>query len=1106
MSGFFSTLMRLVLAGNLPRALFLLGIVTGLLALQFTPREEEPQIVVPMVDVVVSTPGLSPEQTERQVTIPLERLLSEVSGIEHVYSISRPGGASVTLRFHVGEDREEALLNTYNKLHANADQIPPVVTQWQVHPIEVDDVPILLLALWSQDTAYSDYELRRIAAEFATALQTVDAASKVEVVGGRPRRINLYLDPEAMAARRTSANDVMEAFRVSNLLLDAGYWVVNDQAMVLEAGDVLRHVDELPGMVVNVVEGAPVYLQDIARIVDGPAEAESYSWIRFAGDQAPARHYPMVAISVAKEPGTNAVAVAADTLKLMAEIRQRLLPPGVDVAVLRNYGETADDKVDNLTSSLVFAILTVVVFIALFLGWRSGVVVGLAVPVCYGVAFALDYLLGYTINRVTLFALILSLGLLVDDPITGVDNISRFLQRAGGRAADKVMAAMAEIAVPLVMSTVTIVLAFVPLAFISGMMGPYMAPMAFNVPVAVMASTITAFLVTPWLALKLLGDGPLAQDDDIVEREHLYARLLAPLLASARRATWSLVIVLLLFFAVCLLPLLRAVPLKLLPFDNRSEIQILIDMPEGASLERTAAVTEAVSQRIGQLPEVATIAAFVGEPSPMDFNGMVRRYYARHAPNLGELRVVLVPKEQRVQQSHAIVLRMRQLLADMWVEGLSLKVVEVPPGPPVLSTVVGEIYADLLTPYEVQRAAAAEVLARLGIEPHVVEVDSTLEATRSRLRFITDKQKAALSGISTLDIAETLRMSNDGYTAGYLQSPRELEPLAVELRLAPAFRAAESDLNRLMVRGRAGITKTLTDQGLEAAAQPQVPLGELGEFARQQVEPAIHRKDLRRVVYVTAELNGRTPAAVVADVMADRDRQRVDHVPWQARTYFANGGTGSWSVPDGVEVKWTGEGELRITLDVFRDMGLGYLFALLAIFVVLRLQTRSSSLSLIIMSAIPLTVIGILPGFWAMNQFGNRVIAGAPDPVLFTATAMIGMIALAGIVVRNSLILVEFIEQEIRAGRDIKDAVLAAGAVRMRPVLLTAGTTMLGNLVITLDPVFNGLALAIIFGIVASTIFSLLVVPVVYWLVYGRSTESTAGGSIARDATQGDPR
>lgn len=1081
MKNLLTSLMNTVLAGALPRTLFILALIVGFLALEFTPREEEPQIVVPMVDVLVSTPGLSAEQTERQVTLPLERLLAEIKGVENIYSTSVPNGLSVTLRFFVGEDREDALLNTYNKLHSNTDRIPPVVSQWQVKPVEVDDVPILVLGLWSESSQYSDHELRRVADEFAMALQAVEDASKVDVIGGRPRHITLYLDPQALSARRTSAADIIDALKASNLLLDAGTWVDQDRSYRLETGDVLRSRDDLAGLIVNVIDGAPVFLRDVAQIQDGPAEPSAYTWIRFPSRQN--TPHPMVAVSVAKKSGANAVSVAEDALKVIDNLKATLLPHDIRVSLLRNYGQTADDKVNNLTQSLLFAVVTVVVFIALFLGWRSGLVVGLAVPVCYGVALALDYALGYTINRVTLFALILSLGLLVDDPITGVDNISRFLRHKKGSTRDKITAAMGEISAPLVMSTLTIVLAFIPLAFITGMMGPYMAPMAFNVPVAVVVSTLTAFLVTPWLAQLLLRFEPDSTAPASVP-DSIYARLIRPLIGSRKRTWVMIVAVVLLFFLACLMPVMRWVPLKLLPFDNRSEIQVLIDMPESASLERTAAVVEQVSRQVARAPEVDTIAGFVGVPSPMDFNGMVRRYYSRTGSNLGELRVVLVDKSRREQQSHAVVLRLRQLLAPLAVDGIDLKVVEVPPGPPVLATVVAEVYADLVTPYERQRQAARVIARRLEQEPHVVEVDSTLEADHYRSRFVTDKVKAALSGVATRDIAQILQVSNAGSIGGYLQDPRELQPLPIVLRLPLEARHALSDLERLLVRGRAGITKTRSEQGLETAAQPLVAVGELGSFVEQPVEPAIHRKDLRRVVYVTAEANGRTPGEVIADVNADQgDKEGVVNA-WQQRTFLNSGGGIPWDIPEGTSVSWTGEGELDISLDVFRDMGLGYGFALMAIFIILRLQTRSMTLALIIMSAIPLTIIGIMPGFWMMNHLGTRFVAGVPDPVLFTATAMIGMIALAGIVVRNSLILVEFIEQARARGSSVRDAVLEAGAVRARPVLLTAGTTLLGNIVITLDPVFNGLALAIMFGIVASTMFTLVVVPLVYCLVF----------------------
>lgn len=1103
MASAFEGLQRTVLRGGLPLFLFLLGIAAGLFALLLTPREEEPQIVVPMIDVQVEAPGLSAAQTERQVTIPLEKLLAQIPGVEHVYSATGAGETATTLRFRVGEDREDSLLNSYNKLYANQDQLPAVVSRWQLKPVEVDDVPILVVGLWSEDPQrYSDYELRRMAEEFSIALQAIPQTSEVKVVGGRPRTVRVLLEPEALGARRTTAADIVDALQLSNALTDAGNLTLGDRAIRLEGGDVLRRAEELEQLVVNVVDGVPVYLRDVARIVDGPAEVENYSWfspMAAAGRPAepPLTQYPMVTLSVAKQGGANAVAVAAEALALLEELRAEILPPEVKLTVLRDYGETADAKVNDLTSSLGFAILTVVAFIGIFLGWRPALVVGLAVPVCYGIALALDFAFGYTINRVTLFALILSLGLLVDDPITGVDNIARFLARGGKDPRGRVIEAMAEIRSPLIMSTLTIVLAFLPLAFITGMMGPYMAPMAFNVPVAVIASTVVTFLVTPWLANRLLaGGGPLLEGDS----GGAYRRVLAPLLARRSRARAVLWVVLFLFVGAALLPALRAVPLKLLPFDNKNEVQVLVDMPEGTSAERTAAVTRELANELTRVPEIDRLAAFVGVPSPIDFNGMVRRYYQRHGPHQGELRLVLVDKAARANQSHAVVLRLRQLLAPYSVDGAVIRVVEVPPGPPVLATLVAEVYAEPLTPQSRQRDAARAVLDRLEREPMVTELDSTLEAPRPRRRFITEKQKAALSGVATVDINRALRLANEGEIASYLQDPEELLPLPIKLRLDPAQRTAEADFLRLTVRGRSGVVKTSTEQGLETAPQPLVPLGELGHFETGTVDQTLHRKDLRRVIYVTAALNGRPPAEVVADVNADyratpdHAASEADHDSWDSRTYFNNGAGDLWSLPPGTSLTWIGEGELQITLDVFRDMGLGYLFALLAIFVVLRLQTDSTALALIIMSAIPLTIIGIMPGFWAMNQFGDRMVAGAPDPVLFTATAMIGMIALAGIVVRNSLILVEFIGQARAQGESVREAVIQAGAVRMRPVLLTAGTTLLGNLIITLDPVFNGLALAIIFGIIASTAFTLVVVPVVYWLVFDEPAASRRNG------------
>jgi len=967
----------------------------------------------------------------------------------------------------------------------------------------VDDVPILLLALWSKDPSlYDDYQLRRMADEISTSLQGIPQTSEVKITGGRPRTVRVQLDPEGLAARKTTALEVAQALQLSNALHAAGKWVYGNETFVLESGDFVRNPAELENLLVNIIDGLPVFLRDVATVIDGPDETDEYTWIEFGpgSGQAAAtlrNSFPMVTISVAKHRGSNAVTVARDVHRKIEELRSRLLPPEVGIEVLRDYGQTANEKVNNLSSSLGFAIVTVVVFIGVFLGIREAVLVGLAVPICYGITLTMDLVLGYTINRVTLFALILSLGLLVDDPITGVDNIQRFLRRKGADLRNDIVRAIGEIRGPLLMSTVTIVLAFIPLGFITGMMGPYMAPMAMNVPVSVIVSTLVAFMVTPWLASKMLKPGAVqppatVPGTDGTEPEsgslQFYRRLLEPVLKSRKRAKLVLWGVLALFLAAAVLPAFRLVPLKLLPFDNKNEIQLIVDMPESSSLEHTAAIAQQASLIARELPEVNSVAAFVGIPSPIDFNGMVRRYYQRQGPHMADLRITLIDKADRRHQSHAVVLRLRQLLQPLNRDGVNIKVVEVPPGPPVLSTLVTEVYADELVPYESQRDAAAVIIDRLRREPLVVEVDSTVEDPQQRLRFIADKQKAALSGIATEDINATVSLANQGLVAGYLQVPRESSPLPIKLRLPLQERASINDFKRLRVKARPGIVQETTDQGLDSSAQPLVSLGELGSFATQRADRAVHRKDLQPVVYVTAEISGRTPAEVIADVTADlglepgSSRAR----PWQERNFLSPGGGDAWSLPDGIRLSWSGEGEWRITIRVFRDMGLAFAFALIGIFFVLRVQTASTSLALIIMSAIPLTIIGIMPGFWMMNLFGERTVANAPDPVLFTATAMIGMIALAGIVVRNSLILVEFITQARAGGLALKEALIQAGAVRMRPVLLTAGTTLLGNLIITLDPVFSGLALAIIFGIVASTAFTLLVVPVVYLLVFDR--------------------
>ena len=1067
------------LKGGLPVFIFILSFVLGAIALIYTPREEEPQIVVPMANVIISAPGLSAKQVEKQVTLPLEKLLSQITGVEHIYSRSGPGNAIVTLRYYVGEDREDALLNAYTKLYSNQDSIPTAVNSWIIKPVEVDDVPVVMLGIWSsKPNLYSDFELRRFADEMTTSLQQIEDTNQVNVVGGRPRSINILFNPQSMAARKTTATEIVGAITAANQLHSAGIITAGGQSIVLESGDFIRSVKQLESLVINVVDDLPVYLQDVATITDGPAEIDNYSWIEFApshtNSQQYDKQYPMVTLAIAKKRGSNAVWLAENIHQHIEHLQQTLLPPEVHIELLRDYGKTADEKVSNLVSSLGFAIFTVVIFIAVFLGWRAALVVGLAIPVCYGITLMLDMAFGYTINRVTLFALILSLGLLVDDPITGIDNIERYMRNGVGSAQNRIISAMAEIRSALLMSTVTIILAFVPLAFITGMMGPYMAPMAFNVPIAVITSTLVAFMVTPWLASKALK--PSEEKATSNHLLTLYRKLIGPFIATRKNAWLLIAIIVALFVVTASLPVFQLVPLKLLPFDNKDEIQLLIDLPEGSTLEQTAAISKKAALIAGKLPEVKAIASYVGTPSPIDFNGLVRQYDYRQAPHLADIRITLAPRAEREHNSHAVLLRLRKMLKPLNVNAISIKVVEIPPGPPVMSTVVAEVYGDPLTDYQQQREAAITIMDRLKQEPFVVEVDSTVEAEQQRWRFKTDKEKAMLSGISTKDIALNLSLANQGITAGHFNLEREANPLAINLRLAKQNRTSQNDFEVLPLKSVFNNPKNTL-----------IPLGELGEFIPLNADKAIYHKNLKPVVYVTAELEGRTPVEVVMGLKDDLGNNDITTQDWQSRSFFNPGGGVSWGIPDDISIVWDGEGEWDTTIRVFRDMGLAFAFALIGIFFVMRLQTQSTALSLIIMSSIPMTVIGIMPGFWLLNQFGERFIGDSPDPVLFTATAMIGMIALAGIVIRNALILIEFIVQARNNGMALEEALLQAGATRLRPVLLTAGTTLLGNLIITLDPVFSGLAIAIIFGILASTLFTLLVVPVVYYLVYSPS-------------------
>lgn len=1084
-NGILRDLVAASLNGAIPILVIVAALGAGMFSLLQTPREEEPQIVVPMADVLIEAPTLNARQVERLVATPLEKLLAQIDGVEHIYSISEDGRTIVTLRFYVGEDREDSLVKLYNKLLSNQDLVPQAVTNWFVKPLEVDDVPIVIATLWSDSIELDDYGLRRIAEEVALSMQTIPDTNRIEVIGGRPRELRVDLDPTAMAARNTAIADVLFSLSASNVRLPGGRLQRMNTDVLVETRGLIGTVAELNRLTVNVVNGVPVRMGDIARVSDGPAEPEQYTWIAFgpAHPRQGPNHYPAVSIAVAKKKGTNAVDVAAEVEEHLQDAAHELFPPGMYFEITRDYGETANSKIDDLVSGLGVAVATVVILIGLILGWRAALVVALAVPICYGITLALGYAAGYTINRVTLFALILALGLLVDDPITGVDNMERHIGRSDA-IKDDIVNAFMEIRMPLVMSTVAIVIAFAPMSFITGMMGPYMAPMAFNVPVAVISSTLVAFVVTPWVGSLLLKPTQApARHSGESRFQRAYGALIRPLLDS-RIAAWTFLgAVGVMFCVALLLPLLRAVPLKLLPYDNKNEFQVVIDAPEGTTLERTDAATAQIATYLQSVPEVRAIASYVGTHSPMDFNGMVRHYYLRARPHEADLRITLAPKANRRDQSHALILRLRPEIERIGHElGVIAKLVEVPPGPPVVSTLVAEHYGTATTHYETLISAAKATAERLGREPGVVDIDTSAAAPALKTVFTPDQEKAALSGISTAAIADAVQVMVEGRIAGYADMPDEANPLPIVLRVPYE---ARRDLGNLRIKGIPGITKIRERGAVRDAPTPFVSLAELGALETVDRDQPIFHKDLRRVAYTFAEVAGRAPADIIFDVDADREHTSSELRPVDRRTFLSPGGGDSWSLPTGVRLSWSGEGEWDVTLRVFRDLGIAFAVAVLGIFLVVRLQTGLSTLTVIIMLSIPLTAIGIMPGFWLLNLVASGKIGDYADPVLFTATAMIGMIALAGIVVRNSLILVEFVQQALARGAPLKEALVQSGGTRARPVLLTAGTTLLGNLVITLDPVFSGLAWAIIFGITASTAFTLLVVPVVYQLSYG---------------------
>ena len=1040
------------------------ALVLGIFAVMQIPREEEPQIVVPMLDVMTAMPGASPAEIEQRVTTPLEMILREIPGVEYVYSTSAPGASLIIVRFYVGTKQEDALIKVYSKLYANLDHIPPGASPSLVKSRSIDDVPILSLTLWGRN--YDAYHLRLIAAELEHSIKQVDDVSETRILGGQPRTMRVDLSTAKLASYGLSTPNVVGALRSANAAVEAGEFSDQNQQIRVDAGSLLARREDVEQVVVGVSHGHPILLRDVAdQIIDGPAEVTNY--VNFGLGKGALQtdphaqvggEFPAVTITVAKRKGTNATNIANHVLARIAELKGNTLSADLNITTTRNYGETAKAKSDELLKHLLLATLSVTLLIAIFLGWRESGVVLLAIPVTLALTLGIFYLLGYTLNRVTLFALIFSIGILVDDAIVVVENIVRHfrLPECKGRPlAEVAVEAVAEVGNPTILATFAVIAAILPMASVQGLMGPYMMPIPVGASSAMMFSLLVAFVVSPWASLRLLRHTASRADYGAHEKEDwatgLYRQFMTPMMHSAKwRYLFILSIVVLLLAAVSLVPL-KLVQVKMLPFDNKSEFQVVIDMPNGTTLEQTTRVAQALGEYLGQQPEVANYQLYAGLSGPYNFNGLVRHYYLRNQPNQADIQVNLLPLADRSTQSHQIAKRLRPELQKIGLPyGARIKVSEVPPGPPVVQTLVAEVYG----PDAAGQISVAKQIKQIFQQtPDVVDVDWYVEDPQTEYQITVDEEKAALHGISSSTVASALTTVLKGSEAGLLHSQTSREDIPITVRV---MRADRSSLDALESTKLTGSNGTL------------VSLREIIRTEAKTLQPSIYHKNMKRVVYVTGDVAGKAESPVYAIFKMN---EALDHLRLSAGYVLQRYNAVQPESTDRYAMKW--DGEWHITIEVFRDLGLAFGAALILIYILVVGWFRSFIVPFVIMAPIPLTLVGILPAHAMLGAF-------------FTATSMIGFIAGAGIIVRNSIILVDFIELRRAQGMELADAVVDAGVVRFRPMLLTAAAVVVGASVILSDPIFQGLALSLMAGEVASTLLSRMAVPILYYMVESR--------------------
>lgn len=1039
--------------------LMLAFMLLGLFSIYFIPREEEPQIEVPMADIMIGYPGATPQEVESGVVQPIEKIISNIKGVEHVYSTSMNGMGMLTVQFYVGEDVERSLVKLYNEMMKNMDRMPQGATMPLVKSRAIDDVPALAFTFWSDKMG--DYQIRQVAEVVSNEIKKIPDVAQVNIVGGQSRQVKVMLDKDKMAQSKLDFGAIAQSLQANNAQMQSGNIVTGDMVYSVQTGNFFANVDEVKNLIVGTNDNQPVYLYQIAEVEDGPEVPKQYVSFGYgaaSGDKKAGMpdDYSAVTISIAKKKGVDAMKLAEVVIDKVDHLKKDVITKDLNVEVSRNYGETASHKVSELLFHLSIAIIVVTLFVMIAMGWRGGLVVFLSVPVTFALTLFAYYFLGYTLNRITLFALVFVTGIVVDDSIVIAENMHRHFKMKKLPPLQAALYAINEVGNPTILATLTVIAAVLPMAFVSGMMGPYMSPMPIGASIAMIFSLLVALTLTPYFGYLFLrhkekkGEGHESEEKETDLNEtkiyKLYAKIVTPFLENRKRRWTFMIGLTVVLLGSFVLFYTKSVPVKMLPFDNKNEFQVVIDMPEGTTLERTAAVAKELAVYISRNDKVTNYQTYVGTSAPISFNGLVRHYDMRVGDNVADIQVNLVDKGERSEQSHDIATSVR---ADLQAIGkkynANVKIVEVPPGPPVMSTIAAEIYGP---DYDQQIAVAKQVKDILAATDNVVDVDWSVEDAQTEYKFEVDKDKAMKLGIPNAQVVQNMRAALSGMPVGILHQPSSVNQVGIVLQLSEKEKSSIEDVLSM---------KVVNQQGMA------IPVSDLVKVTKGEKEKSIHRKDQKRVVYILTEVAGslESPIYPITEVSDKLSQVKLPEGYTLSEEYSKQP-----KYEDNFSLKW--DGEWQITYEVFRDLGLAFLFVLIIIYVLIVAWFQNFITPLVQLAAIPLSLIGIIFGHWIMGAY-------------FSAPSMIGFIALAGIMVRNSVLLIDFIDIRLKDGIPLKQAVIEAGAVRTTPIILTAGGVVLGAIVILFDPIFQGLAISLMGGTITSTVLTLIVVPLLYF-------------------------